>query len=303
MDQKRKHLAFAIAEYLKSTIDNNVVSEENKDSLEVAIQCISESFGIDPSDETQKEIYSMKPANLMSVFEVYLKTTQAKANIKPTTEKVEEKTISEEDKKLADVKKNEGNAKMGQRLYDEAIACYTEAIKLNGQNAIYYGNRAAAYSQSGKHDNAIEDAKKAIEINPKYSKGYSRLAHAQYCQGKYEESCKSYEKAIELDPNNASIKKALELAKSKVTEASSSSRDAGSSSTPGFGAGGMPNLGGLDFASLMKNPEVMKMANEMLKNPEALNGLLNNPALANMASKIDPNKMKDMLGNMGGGSN
>lgn len=44
----------------------------------------------------------------------------------------------------------------------------------------------------------------------------------------------------------------------------------------------MPNLGNLDFASLMNNPAIMNMAQEMMKNPEALNNLMSNPAIANM---------------------
>jgi small glutamine-rich tetratricopeptide repeat-containing protein alpha len=88
MEEKRKQLAFAITEYLNDAIERNYVGEENKDSLEVAIQCISEAFGIDPKDDTQKDIYSIKPTNLLSIFDVYLRTTQAKANVKPNTEKM-----------------------------------------------------------------------------------------------------------------------------------------------------------------------------------------------------------------------
>ncbi|KAL6590849.1 TPR-like protein [Neocallimastix californiae] len=273
MEEKRKQLAFAITEYLNDAIERNYVGEENKDSLEVAIQCISEAFGIDPKDDTQKDIYSIKPTNLLSIFDVYLRTTQAKANVKPNTEK----EPSEEDKKNADEKKKEGNAKMAERKYDEAIKLYTEAIELNGKNAIYYANRAAAFSQSNQHEKAIEDALKAVES--KYLIYYLYNCHAQYCLGKYDEAVKSYEKVLELDPNNASITQSLELAKSKATGGSTRSSDAGSSSA---GAGGMPNLGNLDFASLMNNPAIMNMAQEMMKNPEALNNLMNNPALANL---------------------
>jgi len=34
MDEKRKQLAFAITEYLSDAIENNHVTEENKDGLE-----------------------------------------------------------------------------------------------------------------------------------------------------------------------------------------------------------------------------------------------------------------------------
>jgi hypothetical protein len=38
------------------------------------MQCIGEAFGVDPTDQAQQEAFSTKPANLLSIFEVYLKT-------------------------------------------------------------------------------------------------------------------------------------------------------------------------------------------------------------------------------------
>lgn len=38
------------------------------------MQCIGEAFGVDLNDPAQQEAYSTKPANLLSIFDVYLKT-------------------------------------------------------------------------------------------------------------------------------------------------------------------------------------------------------------------------------------
>jgi small glutamine-rich tetratricopeptide repeat-containing protein alpha len=38
------------------------------------VQCIGEAFGVDVADEAQKQQLSVKPANLMQIFDVYLKT-------------------------------------------------------------------------------------------------------------------------------------------------------------------------------------------------------------------------------------
>lgn len=38
------------------------------------MQCIGEAFSVDPSDPAQQEAYSTKPANLLNIFEIYLKT-------------------------------------------------------------------------------------------------------------------------------------------------------------------------------------------------------------------------------------
>jgi small glutamine-rich tetratricopeptide repeat-containing protein alpha len=99
--------------------------------------------------------------------------------------------------------------------------------------------------------------------------------HAYFSLGRYSEAASAYEKAVELDPSNASLKSSLSTARSRASEgdSSSSSRDVGASSPPpaaasnpfaglgglGGGAGGMPDLG-----SLLNNPQMMQMAQQMM---------------------------------------
>lgn len=54
--------------------------------------------------------------------------------------------------------------------YAQAIDLYTQAIELNGQNAVYWANRAFAHTKLEEYGSAIQDASKAIEIDPRYSK-------------------------------------------------------------------------------------------------------------------------------------
>ena len=49
------------------------------------------------------------------------------------------------------------------------------AIELDGRNAVYFCNRAAAHSKLNQHQSAIDDCKKAITIDPLYSKAYGRM--------------------------------------------------------------------------------------------------------------------------------
>jgi len=80
-----------------------------------------------------------------------------------------------EDKANADKLKLKGNTLMSGKKYDEAIESYTEAIKLDVANPVYYSNRAAAHSSKGDHLSAVGDAEKAIEVDPSYVKAYHRL--------------------------------------------------------------------------------------------------------------------------------
>lgn len=54
--------------------------------------------------------------------------------------------------------------------YSQAIDLYSQAINENGQNAVYWANRALVHTKLEEYGSAIQDATKAIEIDPKYSK-------------------------------------------------------------------------------------------------------------------------------------
>lgn len=82
---------------------------------------------------------------------------------------------SEADKDEAEKLKAQGNAKMSSKEYDAAIDFYTQAIAKDGTNAVYYSNRAAAYSSKSDHQNAINDAEKALEVDPSFVRAYHRL--------------------------------------------------------------------------------------------------------------------------------
>ncbi|NWI20090.1 SGTB protein, partial [Crypturellus soui] len=158
-----------------------------------------------------------------------------------------------EDVEKADQLKDEGNNHMKEENYSAAVDCYTKAIELDPNNAVYYCNilflpsplsfRAAAQSKLNKYSEAIKDCKRAIEIDPKYSKAYGRLGLALTSANKYEEAITSYQKALDLDPENDSYKSNLKIAEQKLRDMSS------------------PTGTGLSFdmASLINNPAFISM--------------------------------------------
>ncbi|PSS19914.1 Small glutamine-rich tetratricopeptide repeat-containing protein [Actinidia chinensis var. chinensis] len=120
---------------------------------------------------------------------------------------------------LAETFKSQGNKAMQSKLYSDAIELYTFAIALCEDNAVYYCNRAAAYTQINQYAEAILDCLKSIEINPSYSKAYSRLGFAYYAQGNYRDAInKGFMKALQLDPNNDSVKENIRVAEQKLIE-------------------------------------------------------------------------------------
>ena len=45
----KKRLVLSIIDFLNSSLADGTVKEDDKESLEVAVQCIGEAFGVDPS--------------------------------------------------------------------------------------------------------------------------------------------------------------------------------------------------------------------------------------------------------------
>ncbi|EGO02707.1 hypothetical protein SERLA73DRAFT_130961, partial [Serpula lacrymans var. lacrymans S7.3] len=72
MSDKKQQLVLAIIDFLHQSIDDGTVKQDDKESLDIAIQCIGEAFGVDPVDEEQRERLSIEPAKLQSIFDVFL---------------------------------------------------------------------------------------------------------------------------------------------------------------------------------------------------------------------------------------
>ncbi|KAL9394476.1 hypothetical protein Peur_013761 [Populus x canadensis] len=173
---------------------------------------------------------------------------------------------------LAEALKSQGNRAVQCKLYSDAIELYSCAISLCENNAVYYCNRAAAYTQIHKYTEAIRDCLKSVEIDPGYSKAYSRLGLAYYAQGKYRDAIdKGFKKALQLDPSNETVKENIRVSEQKLIEqqqrteqgqnSSSSNRDnyeSSNQSTGGSRSHSMPmqfDINGIsvDFSSMLRN--------------------------------------------------
>jgi small glutamine-rich tetratricopeptide repeat-containing protein alpha len=130
-------------------------------------------------------------------------------------------------------------------------------------------------------------------LSPAYAKAYSRLGLSSFFLGRYEESVDAYERAVELEPDNKQSQDSLKSARNKLKKANKVAHpDAPSSAAEGMpdlsslmgSGGGMPDMshllsnpkykdaydkagGASGIANLMKDPKMMAMAQEMMKNP------------------------------------
>lgn len=282
------------------------MSTDDKDSIDVAINCIAESFGVDPSDKAAVS-EAIGDQNLVKIYSVYEKLKGASKPAASASSSAGASTnvpVPEESKKQAEALKSKGNAAMAAKDYPQAISLYTQALDIDPGNAIFLSNRAAAYSAAKDHESARSDAEAAVALDPKYTKAWSRLGLARFALGDAKGSMEAYQKGIEYEGNGGSdaMKKGFETAKRRVdeitaeeAEATAAAREAGGASPSlndlagmfggaggaGRGGGGMP-----DFSSIMNNPMFASMAQNLMSNPDLMSNLMGNPRLREMANQF-----------------
>ena len=136
----------AFVKALEGEIKSGSITGDKADSADVAIQCI-------------KDIYNLSDSQI---------STAGTLTLQPV---IPEKEVSEVDRAQAEEYKVKGNDSLAAKRYEDAIEAYTKAIELNPSAAVYYCNRAAAYSSLNMHQDAVEDARRAVGKESKLCQG------------------------------------------------------------------------------------------------------------------------------------
>ncbi|XP_037287981.2 small glutamine-rich tetratricopeptide repeat-containing protein beta isoform X1 [Rhipicephalus microplus] len=273
-----KRLVLSIVQFLRQQLQTADLTIDAKESLEVAVQCLETAYGVSPEDLSNESLVVSRP--LLEIFRDAL----PREHVQTSYEDVPEPT--EAQKAEAEKYKQEGNHMMKLEMYTAALECYTKAISLDGRNAVYYCNRAAAHSKLDNHLDAIEDCQRALEIDPKYGKAYGRIGLAYASLNQHQRAKECYQKAVELDPENQSYINNLRVAEEKLRELSSP----GNGDTPRPAGGGVGGGGGLDFGTLLNNPTLMNMAATLMQDPSMQNimsGLMSGGLSQNTGGGLD----------------
>ncbi|CAN8062677.1 unnamed protein product [Agarophyton chilense] len=200
----------------------------------------------------------------------------------------------------AEALKKEGNMKLKENKYEEALAVYNECIALWPDNAVYHSNRAAANMLLERFDEAEADCRRAIERDANFLRPRERLAHVYRVLGRTADEVLALREALKVDGSKQSIKSRLQDAENRLV---------GSGGTSGAGTGEgeggdqtapLPSLANLmggangnfgEMISRMGRDGVSNMANMMGINVpgEALDDLFENGGLQQMQTMLSEN--------------
>jgi small glutamine-rich tetratricopeptide repeat-containing protein alpha len=299
----------AVIDFLNTSTTDGTLSAEDKESIEVATQCIADAFKVDPENK-EAMADALGGQSLVAIYNVFEKMKGKTAAPKPAASPSPAggaKQPTDAEKAEAEALKSKGNAAISQKDFKSAIDYYTQALAIHPTNPIYLSNRAAAYSNIGDYDSAIRDAEIAVDTDPSYSKAWSRLGHARFSKGEYKGAMEAYKAGIDAEGNGGTqlMKIGYETAKKKYEQeeasrsAATTPRTASPSGPGGMGGpGGMMGalsslLGGMgggaggkpDLGALMNDPNIMESVSEMMKDPKSLDmvrNMMSNPELASL---------------------
>jgi tetratricopeptide (TPR) repeat protein len=112
-----------------------------------------------------------------------------------------------------------GNKAFADQKYDEAIKFYSDAIRLDPTNHVYFSNRSASYGGLGNWAASAEDAKDCIRLDPSFIKGYYRLAAAQMELQDFDAALATIRQGLALDKDNSQLSKQMRTVKHWKKEA------------------------------------------------------------------------------------
>merc|ERR1719361_1445557 len=102
---------------------------------------------------------------------------------------------------------------------ETALDLYTQAIKLNNKNAVFFANRSVCYNRLKNFEAAILDAMESIELDPDYVKGYNRLGTAYKGAGDLQKAIEAFQRVIDRSkPNSPSYNHCMKQIKELKTQ-------------------------------------------------------------------------------------
>lgn len=175
-----------------------------KKKYEEALECFREVLKIKPKNPEASTFVDIitdridKERNTaVKYYEKYIDHDDTL--VKRTEEKVKQ-AIDESTQIPAELIKK-GDQFYEKAMYQDAILCYDQALKIEPHSELASKNKGVALSKLGKYNEAIDCYDKALEINPNDAHLWYSKGHVFYDMGKIDEARRCYNRAKEINPD------------------------------------------------------------------------------------------------------
>ena len=84
--------------------------------------------------------------------------------------------------------------------FDEAMACYRQAVQLKPGHALNYNNMAITLSRMGRSEQALDAYAEAIRLRPDYAEAHYNLGNLLFTMGRAAEALPHYREAVRWRP-------------------------------------------------------------------------------------------------------
>jgi len=101
----------------------------------------------------------------------------------------------------ADAHDNLGTALLQEDKLPDAIRHYERALQLEPNNAQAHSNLGVALEQVGKREEAINQYQQALRIDPDFAEARDNLGNALFEAGRFEEAVTQYQQALQINPD------------------------------------------------------------------------------------------------------
>ena len=95
--------------------------------------------------------------------------------------------------------------------YDDAIAAYREALRINPEFAESWYNLGVAYGNLDCYDDAIAAYREAVRINPELAEAWNNLGVAYASLKRYDDAIAAARETVRINPNHANSWKLLNI--------------------------------------------------------------------------------------------
>lgn len=201
--------------------------------------------------------------------------------------------------------KAKGNAALAASNFEEAVEHYTNAIKLDPTDHVFFSNRSAAYLSKGDAAAALADASECVRVKPDWSKGYGRKGAALHSLGRFDEAVAVYNEGLSVEPTSAALATALDEVRTAKREAErppAPQRSPMGGSGP-FGPDMYAKLGAHPkFKTYLQDPSFMMMLKMLQTNPSSMSSAMSDPRLMEVLGYLLGIPLDSMGGGAGGGA-